>query len=271
MKAKLLLIIIAAVFSKTHAQNLIVNGSLENNTATGNTYDLHDWSTLVSNAWEVDGGAMDLLTSNSCGGASDGSWFVETSHNGFDNYTAFSLGLSVNLTVGNQYTLSFDKKVCSSSSTAIDVGISTDSTLMGTIIHTFSLPTTNSWVAETFVFLAPVAGKFLTVNLQTSGNNSKVDLDNFKLFPVTTGVNELSMQNLNIFPNPGNGLFSIVSENDFKKAEIVIYSAFGEKIYTSQFNSKKVEIDLQSQAKGVYFYNLIDEKGIVGKGRFIIQ
>lgn len=270
MKAKLLLIILAAVFSKTFAQNLIVNGSLENNTASGNTVDLHDWSTIVSNAWEVDGGAMDLLTSNSCGGASNGNWFVETSHNGFDYYTAFSLGLSAPLTIGNQYTLSFDKKVCSVNSAAIDIGLSNDSTLMGTIINTFSAPTLGTWVSETFIFTASTAARFLTVNLQTSLNNSQVDLDNFVLTQISTGINELSLENLTIYPNPGNGLFSVFL-NNVQKAEVSIYNNIGERIYSIQPNSNKVEIDLRKEAKGIYFYSVTNEKGIVGQGKFIVQ
>ncbi len=272
MKTKLLLLIFTALFSKAFAQNLVLNGSFETNTASGNTVDLHTWNTVVSNAWEVDGGAMDLLTSSSCGSASNGSWFVETSHNMMDYYTAFSLGLSVHLTVGDQYTLKFDKRLCSAPSEAVDIGLSNDSTLMGTAIHTFTAPSLNSWVTETYVFTAAIAGKFLTVNLQTSLNNSKVDLDNFILTHInTTGINEISLQSSKIYPNPGNGLFSIISENGFEKAEAVIYNTIGEKIYTAQLNSVKTEIDLSTQAKGIYFYDVINEKGIAGRGKFIIQ
>ena len=272
MKAKLLLsTLLAASVCGTSAQNLIINGSLENNTASGNMPDLHDWSSVVSNAWEIDGGAMDLLTSNSCGGASDGNWFVETSHNFLDNYTAFSLGLSTPLISGNQYTLSFDKRLCSANSTAIDIGISNDSTLMGTILQTFSAPSTNSWVTESIVFAAPLPNKFLTVNLQTSLNNSQVDLDNFILTAVATGIKELSFQNLNIFPNPGNGVFSVSLKNNNQKAELMIFNTVGEKIYTSYLNSNNAEIDLSREPKGIYFYTITDEQAIVGHGKFIIQ
>jgi len=273
MKSKLLFSILSlAIYNLTCAQNLILNGSLETNTATVNTTNLHDWSTVVSNAWEIDGGTMDLLKTNSCGTASNGNWFVETSHNGIDYYTSFSLGLSTHLTVGDHYTLTFDKKVCSTPNASIDIGISNDSTLMGTFIHTFSAPTTNSWSSETYVFSAPIAGKFLTVNVQTSVNNSLVDLDNFVLTHVsTTGIDEIALQSSNIFPNPGNGLFSIHLKEAVQKAEVTIYNATGEKVVTTQMNSNKVEIDLSNKAKGIYFYTIMNEKGIVGQGKFFVQ
>lgn len=273
MKAKLLLsTLLAALFSGTSAQNLIINGSLENNTASGNMLDLHDWSSVVSNAWEIDGGTMDLLTSNACGGASDGNWFVETSHNFVDFYTSFSLGLSVPLVIGNQYTLSFDKKLCSSNSTPIKIGIISDSTIWtGPNIQTFSAPSTNSWVTETIVFSASVAGKFIGVSVQTSLNNSQVDLDNFILTAVATGIKESSFQDFNIFPNPNNGVFSVLIKNEIQKAELVISNTLGEKIYTSYLNSNNAEIDLSKEPKGIYFYTITNEQAIVGHGKFIIR
>jgi hypothetical protein len=88
-----------------------------------------------------------------------------------------------------------------------------------------------------------------------------------------TGLNKIKpiQSSATIFPNPGNGLFSIVLENTFGANEVEIFNTIGENIYNSKINSNQAEIDLSSIAKGVYFYNVTNEKGIVGQGKFIIK
>lgn len=97
--------------------------------------------------------------------------------------------------------------------------------------------------------------------------------DYFITIAGTTGINKTEPipSTLFISPNPGNGLFSIISKNSFNQADVEIYNTLGEIIYSNQFNSAEVEIDLSYQAKGIYYYNVKNEKEIVGQGKFIIQ
>ncbi len=65
---------------------------------------------------------------------------------------------------------------------------------------------------------------------------------------------------VNVFPNPSNGIFVIAS--GAKQSQIEIYNVYGEKIYSLQINSSKVEIDLGNQSEGIYFLQLKTAEGI---------
>lgn len=73
---------------------------------------------------------------------------------------------------------------------------------------------------------------------------------------------------LNIFPNPTTGKIII---NGGKINSIEIYNCLGEKAYSSQINSDKVEIDLSKQPKGIYFYQVQSDKKILKTGKIIVE
>jgi len=77
---------------------------------------------------------------------------------------------------------------------------------------------------------------------------------------------------VNIYPNPGNGKLSVISENISAIYEVEIYNILGKKIYYTQF-SGKTKIDLSKEAKGVYFYTLTlkGRKGILATGKLIVE
>ena len=273
MKKLYILIFSALVINfTTKAQNLILNGSFETNTASGNTLGLTSaWATTVANSFEVDGGQMDLITSNTCGTASDGNWFVTCSNTGGSwPYMAFSFKLSTTLTMGAQYTLTFDKRFCGPNSSPIDIGVSNDSTLMGTAVHTFAAPLSNTWATETYIFQAPLAAKYLTVNVGVTGGTGTVGLDKFSLTAVATGINEITNQQVSIFPNPNNGTFTISNLTKSSQSIIEIYNAIGEKVYSSSIENQNTTVDINKQAKGIYFYKIISENGMVRNGKLIL-
>ncbi len=75
---------------------------------------------------------------------------------------------------------------------------------------------------------------------------------------VATGINEEGLnENIKICPNPSNGIFYIQSSEE--NSSIQIINLIGEKIYSSQINSNKSEIDLSFQPSGVYFLQLITD------------
>lgn len=77
---------------------------------------------------------------------------------------------------------------------------------------------------------------------------------------ITIGTDELSANlNVSVQPNPTNGLLEISSPD--KKIRTEIFTAIGEKVFsTSSFNTKHV-IDLSSQSAGIYFLKLIADDG----------
>ena len=62
-----------------------------------------------------------------------------------------------------------------------------------------------------------------------------------------------------VYPNPGNGKFTVNASNA-KQSKLIITNILGESIYSSQINSDKTEIDLSNQPKGVYFIKVSSGK-----------
>ncbi|MBI3501395.1 MAG: T9SS type A sorting domain-containing protein [Bacteroidetes bacterium] len=83
------------------------------------------------------------------------------------------------------------------------------------------------------------------------------------------GINENNFSSqINIFPNPTTGLFTITSTE--KISSIKITNIIGEEIVTSAINHQTSTIDLSNYAKGIYFIKLLSEKGIETK-KIILQ
>ena len=83
----------------------------------------------------------------------------------------------------------------------------------------------------------------------------------------TSGVNENDFSNeINIYPNPTSGVFTLDAGRLTTDAQITIYNVFGEKVYemtddrrlttnvqTSVISHRSSVIDLSSRPKGIYF------------------
>jgi hypothetical protein len=79
-------------------------------------------------------------------------------------------------------------------------------------------------------------------------------ITNMKLSP--TGINENMLANVNIYPNPSNGLLNISGlETD---AQLTVTNAQGQVIYTGVVSGNG-SIDLSGQAKGVYLIKLVSD------------
>jgi len=60
-----------------------------------------------------------------------------------------------------------------------------------------------------------------------------------------------------IFPNPGNGIFTVSLENPGENCNLEIYNAQGQIIRQIWANSKSNQvIDLSNQPKGIYFIRI---------------
>jgi len=86
---------------------------------------------------------------------------------------------------------------------------------------------------------------------------------------VTTGINEINNTlNTMIFPNPSNGKFIISCNRNIYTIEI--FNIIGEKVFHSEINNQKSEIDLSLQPKGIYFVKISDGENIYTE-KIIIQ
>ncbi len=83
----------------------------------------------------------------------------------------------------------------------------------------------------------------------------------------TNSINDEILANINIYPNPGNGQFTI--ENS-EGAELDIYNMSGIKIYHFEKLPKKMQINLVSLSNGVYLAKFLKDK-IITQRKIIIS
>jgi hypothetical protein len=66
-----------------------------------------------------------------------------------------------------------------------------------------------------------------------------------------------------IYPNPNNGLFTLLLKFPIQKGEITIYNELGIKIYNTEINnSTKMDFSLSDLKPGIYFLNIISDSNI---------
>jgi len=68
---------------------------------------------------------------------------------------------------------------------------------------------------------------------------------------------------VNIYPNPSNGSFSISGIK--LGAEVIIKNVLGQVVASKIITSEKAEFDISSQSKGIYFVNIYFEKKVVSE------
>lgn len=84
--------------------------------------------------------------------------------------------------------------------------------------------------------------------------------------------NTISKNDLNIYPNPANGVFTLVYENNMDFDSIEIYNMLGEIIYKTKLDSERTTLNLNDHLPSIYLYKVLNEKNETAKtGKIIIQ
>ena len=88
--------------------------------------------------------------------------------------------------------------------------------------------------------------------------NCGEELSNTAFLDVLTTVNSLdNLDDIQIFPNPSNGVFSIQLEKEYKEVSILVHDYKGVAIYKEvKYNSKEFKIDLSNYSKGSYIVKI---------------
>jgi len=77
---------------------------------------------------------------------------------------------------------------------------------------------------------------------------------------------------VNIFPNPNNGKFDILTNADGETKEVVIYNIIGDEVFHKKFEETSLKMDLTQLEKGLYMvqiYNSARDKKVTK--RFYIE
>lgn len=173
--------------------------------------------------------------------------------------TASSTPTNVTVNALPSATLSVTAPICGNNNGSITASVGN-----GNPPYTFSWNTGETTATVTGLTGSPTQTLIVTV---TDSNNCSSQAT--ALVTCATGINNYDSQNqISIFPNPSNGLFTIQSSDRISNIEIS--NLIGEKIYFSQINLDKTEIDLSKEPTGIYFIKVNSEKGTVTK-KIIIQ
>jgi hypothetical protein len=78
------------------------------------------------------------------------------------------------------------------------------------------------------------------------------------------GIDELSLEQCKIFPNPTKGILNV--QSDFNVKLIRLYDNQGKIVFSKTLNQKKTQIDVSMFEPGVYFISLeIEDKTVLRK------
>ncbi len=92
----------------------------------------------------------------------------------------------------------------------------------------------------------------------------------------TVGIHESNPANTaaaNIFPNPFNGVATIVLQNNlsFEGTEFKLYNVMGEEVMNILLTNQSTTLNMSQMPKGIYFYELINQARKVQTGKLISQ
>ena len=271
---------LAALFISLSLQaQVLLNGDFENNTAVVDQINITNsmYNSLMSNSYAFgdwngggpNGGDMDIISSATyCDFAPHGLWYVALTSGGTD---AISLELSLPLTVGESYLVTYFDRACPSISAGppLKFGVSLQNDNMGTVVHVADAPFQNGiWTTHSFTFVAPVAGSYLTVTCDSINSGTPWTQLDAIYITETSSLNDFSLQqHMKLFPSLVSEILFIQNSGKGKAESIEIFTVDGRKVMESGFADY---IDVQSLSSGYYFVRISGKKDSF-TGRFIKQ
>jgi hypothetical protein len=175
---------ILALFIQNTSAQCFVNGDFENHKASRDEINLSNtaFNNMMTGVTAFGSyGDVDIIRSSDYGGsgAQSKSWYIALTGGGTD---IVAIELSEALTAGKKYTISFyDRAASGYVAHPIQIGLSTSNTSFGTVVYDFTESAVNSvWTRREFSFTAPLAGKYLTVQMPKGDIQTWVNVDNFK-------------------------------------------------------------------------------------------
>lgn len=173
-----------ALFVQQASAQCFVNGDFENHRATSDQINLSNtaFNAMMTGVTAFGSyGDVDIIQSSTYGGAGAQSknWYIALTGGGTD---IVAIELSKPLTQGKKYTISFyDRAAAGYKAYPLQIGLSTANNSFGTVVHNIiESAVSNVWTRREFSFIAPTAGKYLTVQMPIGAIGDWVNIDNFK-------------------------------------------------------------------------------------------
>lgn len=111
-------------------------------------------------------------------------------------------------------------------------------------------------------------------------NGHRLYPDTAILYPDTTtacalisGINSINATNISITisPNPFHSTSTLKLNTDFENANLKIYNVLGEMVQQQKISSQSTIINRNELDNGIYFFSLINNKGNVASGKFVVE
>lgn len=150
-------------------------------------------------------------------------------------------------------------------------GQSISSANLGTVISNASISTSTYGNGDIVALWCLGVGEDPNSVIPTDPNDADND-NNLDYFIIdlengsSSGIEELSMDAIQLYPNPTTGKVLIDLNSTFKNVEVVIYDITGKSVAkVNEVGAKSIVLDLSNLASGVYQVAVRTEKGIVMK------
>ena len=147
------------------------------------------------------------------------------------------------------------------SPTLICTGQTSTLTASGATNYTWS-PVTSLSSANGSVVISSAT---TTTTYTITGNNATCSANSTVLLTVSTctGINNLVFStDISIFPNPSNGIFTIVNTTENDKLEISIVNTLGQTVKVGiTKNTNQVIVDMSHESKGIYYAKVSTDEG----------
>lgn len=111
-----------------------------------------------------------------------------------------------------------------------------------------------------------IVAVFLDHRLSNS-SNFYLFAQNARVCENSSNINEQQLLNLSIYPNPAQNILNFGFDKEVSYIEI--FYVDGKPILHKNIETQNLKIDISNWENGIYLYNILDQKGICSKGKFI--
>ena len=129
----------------------------------------------------------------------------------------------------------------------------------------------NHWRTEQ-IDLTPFVGETILlkfININGFGNSTYID--NINLDQTAVSINESSLSNFKIFPNPAQEVINLISNDDVAaNAKVIVTSRIGQFISQHNMEGRTTSIDVSNLPAGLYFVTVISN-GNSGTKKIIVE